>query len=424
VRSDAAAGGQDRKITRIHRFAGIKRMETMELTILMPCLNEIETVEICVQKAKRFLEDNGIEGEVLIADNGSSDGSQKAASAAGARVIVVDEPGYGSALGAGIEAAHGQYVIMGDADDSYDFSSLESFVTQLREGADLVMGDRFAGGIAPGAMPALHRYLGNPLLSWLGRLFFGSKVHDFHCGLRGFRRDRIVSLNLLSSGMEFASEMIVKATLANLVIVEVATTLSPDGRTRPPHLRTWRDGWRHLRFLLLYSPRWLFLYPGGIVVALSVVVMLAVEISVVHIGAATFGVDTLVAASALLLIGLQSIFFAIFTKVYGINEGFLPADARIDRFKNFFSMEVGVGVGVTLVLGGFVGVIIALVKWQNAKFGILDATNEIRVVTPSVTALAAGCQIALSSVFLSILEIRRQVAVVIEPAVAQPMLPG
>src|ERR1017187_9439324 len=251
----------------------------VEVTVLMPCLDEAETVATCVDKAVAFLVDHDIDGEVVVADNGSTDGSQQAAEAAGARVVSIPERGYGSALLGGIRAARGKYVIMGDADDSYDFTALMPFLDRLRAGADLVMGNRFQGGIAPGAMPALHRYLGNPVLSFTGRLFFRSKIGDFHCGLRGFRRDSVLALGLQASGMEFASEMVVKATLAGQRVEEVPTTLSPDGRSRPPHLRSWRDGWRHLRFLLLFSPRWLFLIPGAALFALGLVIGVAVTLA-------------------------------------------------------------------------------------------------------------------------------------------------
>src|SRR5215472_16998517 len=271
----------------------------LELTILMPCLNEAETVAICVQKAMSFLLLNGVNGEVIVADNGSTDGSQELAGAAGARVVKVPERGYGSALLGGIQAARGRYIIMGDADDSYDLTALMPFLDRLRAGADLVMGNRFRGGIAPGAMPALHRYLGNPVLSFIGRLFFRAKLGDFHCGLRGFRRDSVLSLGLQTSGMEFASEMVVRATLAGQHVEEVPTTLSPDGRSRPPHLRSWRDGWRHLRFLLLFSPRWLFLIPGIALLALGLVVGAAVLPAPLAVGGITYDVNTLAVACAM-----------------------------------------------------------------------------------------------------------------------------
>ena len=265
----------------------------MELTVVMPCLNEAETVATCVRKAIGFLAESGISGEVLVADNGSTDGSQRLATDAGARVVPISDKGYGNALMGGIVAARGKYVIMGDADDSYDFTNLMPFVNELRKGADLVMGNRFRGGIAPGAMPPLHKYLGNPVLSFIGRLFFRSKIGDFHCGLRGFSRDSVMALNLQATGMEFASEMVVKATLAGQRVTEVPTTLSKDGRSRPPHLRSWRDGWRHLRFLLLFSPRWLFLYPGLALLVVGSAVTTALYFSPLRIGGAGLDIHTM-----------------------------------------------------------------------------------------------------------------------------------
>src|SRR2546429_3462042 len=294
----------------------------------MPCLNEAETVATCVRKAIGFLASSGISGEVLVADNGSTDGSQRLAEEAGARVVPISDKGYGNALMGGIIAARGKYVIMGDADDSYDFTNLMPFVNELRKGADLVMGNRFRGGVAPGAMPPLHKYLGNPVLSFIGRLFFHSKAGDFHCGLRGFNRDSVMALNLQATGMEFASEMVVKATLAGQHVTEVPTTLSKDGRSRPPHLRSWRDGWRHLRFLLLFSPRWLFFLPRLALLILGLVIGLLVIPHPFSIGSVTFDVNTLVAASAMVVIGFQSVLFWLFTQVYAGSGGFLPAGPK------------------------------------------------------------------------------------------------
>ena len=287
----------------------------LELSIVMPCLNEIETLATCIDKAQRFLLDSGIDGEVIIADNGSTDGSIEAATAHGARVVHVPMRGYGAALGAGIAAARGRFVIMGDSDDSYDFSRLLPFVEQLRGGADLVMGNRFRGGIAAGAMPLLHRYLGNPVLSFIGRLFFRIPVGDFHCGLRGFRRDRIADLGLTTTGMEFASEMVVHSALAGLAIREVPTTLSPDGRSRPPHLRTWRDGWRHLRFLLLFSPRWLFLYPGLLIMALGAVLVFTLLPGPMPLTQhVTLDIHSIVVGCLAVLIGAQCLSFGIIAR--------------------------------------------------------------------------------------------------------------
>ena len=387
-------------------------LSPFELTILMPCLNEAETLGICIRKAHSFLERAKIRGEIVVADNGSDDGSIEIAEGCGARVVHVSQRGYGNALIAGIEAARGVFVIMGDADESYDFSNLGAFVDALRSGSDLVMGNRFEGGIAPGAMPALHRYVGNPVLSWLGRLFFRSKIGDFHCGLRGFRRDRILDLDLHSGGMEFASEMVVKATLQGLEIGEVPTTLEPDGRSRAPHLRTWHDGWRHLRFLLIYSPRWLFFYPGLALCTLAIVLGVLVEMTTVRIGDVTFGVDTLVVCYALLIIGFQSALFAVFTKKYGTNEGFLRPNPTFERVLSRVSLERGVVMGMILFLAGFVGLVVAILKWKTVGFGSLDPTHELKIVIPAIALLTVGLQGALASAFLSVLEIRRRAVLV------------
>lgn len=383
----------------------------IEITILMPCLNEAETVGICVAKALGFLDRSDIRGEVVVADNGSKDGSREIASGAGARVVPVADRGYGNALLRGIQAARGEFVIMGDADDSYDFSSLDDFVRSLRSGADLVMGNRFTGGIAPGAMPPLHRHLGNPLLSGIGRLFFHSTIGDFHCGLRGFRRDKILGLDLQSGGMEFASEMVVKATLGNLVVTEVPTTLHPDGRSRSPHLRTWRDGWRHLRFLLLYSPRWLFFYPGIVLCALAVGIGLLVEVTTVHAFGVTLGVDSLVVCYAALIVGFQSVIFAVCTKKYGTIEGFLPANPKFDEALHRVSLERGVILGAVMGLVGIVGLVVAFLNWHAAGFGSLNPIHELRLVIPSAALLTLGFQAALASTFLSVLEIRRRTTI-------------
>jgi glycosyltransferase involved in cell wall biosynthesis len=378
----------------------------VELTVLMPCLNEAETVATCVRKAASFIALHGVAGEVVVADNGSSDGSQLLATAAGARVIDISERGYGRALLGGIHAARGRYVIMGDADDSYDFTSLMPFLERLRAGAELVMGNRFRGGIAPGAMPPLHRYLGNPVLSFIGRLFFGTKVGDFHCGLRGFRRDSVLALGLQAAGMEFASEIVVKATLAGQRIEEVPATLSPDGRSRAPHLRSWRDGWRHLRFLLLFSPRWLFFYPGLAMLLLGLGIGTAIIPGPLLIAGVRFDVDTLVGASALVITGVQAILFAIFTSVYASNEGFLPNSAAIGYLKKVWSLERGLVVGCALALAGLAGLISSVVMWYSSSFGGLVYNTALRVVIPSATALITSCQIILGTFFLSILGIR------------------
>ncbi len=374
--------------------------DDLELTILMPCLNEAATVAACVDAARTALRELAVAGEVVVADNGSTDGSRELAVAHGARVVPVAERGYGAALLAGIEAARGRYIVMGDADLSYDFAEAGRYLEKLREGYDLVMGNRFDGAIEPGAMLRLHRYLGNPVLSGLGRLFFGSPVGDFHSGMRGFRRDALTGLRLRTTGMEFASEMIVRASLAKLRIGEVPTTLRPDRRGRPPHLRTWRDGWRHLRFLLLYSPRWLFLYPG---IAL-VLVGLIVGASVLP----TARVHTLVYAAAAVTIGFQTILFAFFTKIFAISEGLLPADPRLDRAFRYITLETGLVVGAILLVIGVAGSLIALGIWSAASFGELDPTDTVRVVVVSSTALVLGSEIVLASFFLSVLGLRRR----------------
>ena len=379
-----------------------------ELTVLMPCLDEAETIAVCIKKAQGYMEHRGISGEVLIADNGSTDGSQAIAEGLGARVIPVAEKGYGSALLGGIEAAKGRYVIHGDADYSYVFSYLDDFIEKLREGYALVMGNRFKGGIKPGAMPPLHRYLGNPVLTGFGRLFFNSPVGDFHCGLRWFDRQAVADLGLTSSGMEFASEMVVKATLQGLRIAEVPTTLSPDGRSRAPHLRSWRDGWRHLRFLLLFSPRWLFLYPGASLMALGLGSMIWLLPGPRQLGGLTLDVHTLVYSAAAIVCGFQAVAFAVFAKIYAINAGLRPADSRIARLGDLFSLEIGLIIGVLLLLGGLGASIYAVEFWGRSEFADLDPTVSMRIVLPGATALILGLQIIFSSFFFSILELSRR----------------
>jgi Glycosyl transferase family 2 len=379
----------------------------VELTVVMPCLNEAETVATCVRKAVKFIADSGISGEVVVADNGSTDGSQQLAEDAGARVVQIADKGYGNALMGGILAARGEYVIMGDADDSYDFTNLMPFIEELRGGADLVMGNRFKGGIDPGAMPPLHKYLGNPVLSFVGRLFFRSKIGDFHCGLRGFRRDSAIKLGLQATGMEFASEMVVKATLARQRITEVPTTLKKDGRSRPPHLRSWRDGWRHLRFLLLFSPRWLFFLPGLVVGTAGLVIGAVVAAGPVTIGDVTFDVDTLVAASAMVVIGFQAVLFWLFTQVYAGAEGFLPHEPKVQRLLEKLSLERGLLIGVAIGVAGLVGLIFSLTYWHANKFGQLNYEHALRLMVPSATALILSCQLILGTFFLSILGIKQ-----------------
>ena len=379
--------------------------ETLELSILMPCLNEAETIEVCVRKAKGYLESRDIKGEVVVADNGSTDGSQTLAARCGARVIQVANRGYGAALSAGIRAARGTFVIMGDSDDSYDFSALDPFVYQLRAGNDLVMGNRFRGGIKQNAMPPLHKYLGNPVLTGIGRLLFRCPSGDFHCGLRGFRRDAIQSLHLTSCGMEFASEMIVMATLRNLRITEVPTTLSADGRTRPPHLRSWRDGWRHLRFLLLFSPAWLFFYPGLLMFMLGAAGMAWLVPGPQSAGNVTFSINTLLFAAAGVICGFQAITFYMFAKTYAIRSGLLPEDRVVAWLRDVLRMEAGLLAGVLAMIAGLALAGYAVGAWGARSFGQLDLAQSVRVVIPSITLLILGLQITFSSCLLSILQL-------------------
>src|SRR6185369_17092347 len=343
----------------------------------------------------------------LVADNGSTDGSREIAEGAGARVIQEKRKGYGSALRAGIAAAHGRFVIMGDADDSYDFTALDPFVEALRGGADLVMGNRFKGGIAPQAMPPLHRYLGNPVLSGIGRLFFPSPIGDFHCGLRGFRTEAVRGLGLATDGMEFASEMVVRATVDKLRIAEVPATLSPDGRSRPPHLRSFRDGWRHLRFLLLLSPRWLFLYPGALLMLAGLASMLLLLPGPRVVAGVGLSVNTLVYSVAAIVCGFQAVTFAIFAKVFAVNARLLASDARVQRLMSLLNVEIGMAAGLLLLFAGLAGGAYALGLWRLAAFGALDPEVTLRIVAPSATAMIVGLQLVFSSFFLGVLGLRR-----------------
>ncbi len=350
----------------------------------------------------------GIRGEVIVADNGSTDGSQAIAERLGARVVPISARGYGSALRGGIAAARGEFVIMGDADDSYDFTQLGSFVEKLQEGYDLVMGNRFQGGIRPGAMPFLHRFVGNPGLSWLGRLFFNCPVGDFQCGLRGFRRDAIERLELQTLGMEFSTEMVVKATLFNLRIAEIPATLSPDGRDRAPHLRTWRDGWRYLRFLLIYSPRWLFLYPGIALLTIGLAVFAWLLPGPRTVGTVTFDYDTLLGGAMAILIGFESLNFGAFSKIFATTEGFLPEDKRLNRVFRYITLEVGLVIGFLLILAGAGEWGLGMRSWQRHHFGQLDPDQTLRIVIPGFVALTLGVQIVLSSFFISVLGMSRE----------------
>ncbi len=379
----------------------------IELSVVMPCLNEAETLAICIEKAQGFFEREKISGEVIIADNGSTDGSQQIAKTLNATVVNVPQKGYGSALRGGIEAANGKYVIMGDADDSYDFSNLMPYLLKLREGNDLVMGNRFKGGIKPGAMPFLHKYLGNPVLSFIGRLFYKSNIGDFHCGLRGFSKKAYYTMILKTTGMEFASEMIVKASLKNLQITEVPTILSPDGRTRPPHLNTWRDGWRHLRFLVLYSPNWLFLIPGLILMVFGLITSAVLISGPISIGSVNFDVHTLLFSSGFFLIGFQFILFYGLTKVFTVENELLPKSKKYDRLFNFINLEKGLIAGFILVIVGAILSVLAYSDWQAIGYGNIESTAILRRVIPAITLMLLGVQIILFSLFFSILGLKK-----------------
>ena len=381
-----------------------------ELTVVMPCLNEADTIEVCVSKALRAIDIAGIDAEVLVADNGSTDGSQRLAEALGARVVNVQAKGYGSALMGGIAAARGRYVIMCDADDSYDFLELPKFVEQLRKGFDVVQGCRLPSGggtVLPGAMPFLHRWWGNPMFSIMARQMFRAPIHDIYCGMRGFTKQAYLSLDQRCTGMEFATEMIIKASRFGLKIGEVPITLHPDGRkAHAPHLKTFRDGWRTLRFFLTCSPRWLFLWPG----AMSFLIGLAgyaLAWPGAEIGRATLGAHTLLVSSLALLLGQQAILFAVFAKMFSLNEGLLPPDPRVNRFFEFFTLEKGLLLGASSALSGGILLAFAFAHWQQNSFGPLDYGQTMRIVIPGVTLIALGIQAILGSFMVSIMSIRR-----------------
>jgi len=377
----------------------------LELTILMPCLNEAETLALCIEEAQSFLARSGIAGEVLVADNGSTDGSQAIAQRLGARVVPIAERGYGAALRGGIAAARGRFVVMGDSDHSYDFGQLEGFVAELRAGADLVMGNRFQGGIAPGAMPFLHRYLGNPVLSFIGRLLFRVPAGDFHCGLRGFSRARILELGLTTPGMEFASEMVVRAALAGYRIAEVPTRLRPDGRSRPPHLRTWRDGWRHLRFLLFYSPRWLFLYPGLALLGFGALLSGLLFPGPLTVAGVTLDIHSFMAGCLAALVGLQVVTFAVISKQVGVRRGYLPPPSGRDaRLLGLLNFERGLILAAVLVVLGGIGMADTLGDWLARGLGPLTDPQSPRLFLASMTVLVAGIQLAFTASLASIIE--------------------
>jgi len=380
----------------------------VELTIVMPCLNEAKAVGRCVAKARRFLEEQGVCGEVVVADNGSTDGSREIALAEGARVVEVPLPGYGVALHHGVLAANGRYIIMGDSDDSYDFSRLGGLLEALRKGGDLVMGNRFRGGIRPGAMPWKNRYIGNPVLSLIGRVFFRASVADFHCGLRGVSRAAYERMGLVTAGMEYASEMVIKATLFGMRIVEVPVTLDKDLRDRPPHLRPWRDGWRHLRFMLLYSPRWLFFYPGLLLMMVGGLLGARLVAGPLIVGPLFLDVHTLLYAASAVLLGFQLVAFSFFARIFSVSEGLAPEDPQLTRLFRFFTLEVGLIVGVVMALAGLGGSIATVFYWRGTHYGQLDPSVTFRAAIPSMTALTLGCQIVFSSFFLSVLGLRKR----------------
>lgn len=380
----------------------------VELSIVMPCLNEAETLPACIEMARRYLARSGVIGEIVVGDNGSTDGSQQIATNLGARVVEIPTRGYGAALHGAISAARGRYCIMGDSDASYDFEHIDAFVEKLRQGYDLVMGNRYRGGIRPGAMPWKNRYLGNPFLSFVAKRFFRAPVGDFFCGIRGFSKALFDSLDLRTTGMEFAYEMVIKARMQGMRITEVPTVLSPDGRSRRPHLRPYRDGWRTLRFMLLHSPRWLFLYPGCTLMVLGMIGCAWLLPGPRYVNGIVFDVHTLLYAFVSILLGFQLSAFAVFTKVFGIAEGLLPEDPRLDRAFRYIKLESGLVAGALLVLAGIAGSVLAVSGWSRRGFGPLDIDHMLRIVMPSVFSLTLGVQVICFSFFLSILGLRRR----------------
>lgn len=379
-----------------------------EVSVVIPCLDEAETLALCIDKASAAFDAHGIKGEVVIGDNGSTDGSQDIAAAHGAVVAEVSARGYGAALMGGIGAARGRYIIMGDADDSYDFGELPKFVEKLRGGADFVIGCRFPSGggrILPGAMPFLHRWLGTPVLTWLSNLFFNTSIGDINCGMRGFTKTAYENMDLRSPGMEFASEMVMKAALMNIRTEQVPITLHPDGRSREPHLRTWRDGWRHLRFMLLYSPRWLFVIPGMILFVLGLIGVAGLAAGPFEIGGLVFSINTHIVSAMVALLGFQTMSLGVFAKAFAVFRGLLPGGRSSDRILRLLKLEHTVVSGVTVLLAGIILLIWAVTIWGGREFGELDPFSVPRIVIPSITLIVLGAQIVFTGFLLGLMEI-------------------
>lgn len=377
--------------------------DSLELTILMPCLNEAETIERCVAVAVKCLRDNNLDGEVLVGDNGSTDGSQEMARRAGARVVDVPQRGYGAALMGAIEASRGRFIVMADADMSYDFAASVDFLRKLREGYDVVMGNRFEGGIMPGAMPFKNRWLGNPVLSGVGRIIYRAPVSDFHSGMRGFTRAAYDAMRLRTTGMEFASEMVVKATVMKMKMAEVPIVLHPDGRSRPPHLKPWSDGWRHLRFLLLLSPRWTLVYPGLILMVLGFAIGLPLTMGFLNLGAVTLGPHTLAAAGFMMMVGYTAITVGLAARIYAMQEELGPSSEMLNRWFHRITLERGLVVGAVMLLSGLVMVGWVVVRWWSLSFGPMPLEQTIRPLLVGGFLLAMGVQTILMSFFYSML---------------------
>lgn len=382
-----------------------------EVSIVMPCLNEAETIETCVKEAVAALTQNNILGEVIVADNGSTDGSQEIAQNAGARVVHVKSKGYGNALLAGFQEATGSYILMADSDGSYNFHDLPKFLERLREGDELVMGCRMPSGggtIEPGAMPWLHRWIGNPILTGIGKVLFKATVDDFHCGIRAFKRETILNLNLRTTGMEFASEMVVRSTLEKVKISQVPVTLRPDGRSRPPHLRSWRDGWRHLRFLLLYSPKWLFLIPGLLLSLIGFVGLVLLTLSPLKIGHVIFDTNTMLICSMVFLLGIQVLVFYAYVKAYAISAGLLPNDDFLQKLLGKGTVEYGLLGGLFFVILGMGVLLYAFLSWSSGGFNSISYPDSLRVIVPAVTSIILGMQFIFAGFGLAIIGIKHK----------------